>query len=119
MIIKLRSFDDGEMDYFTIRDLALNPTLALRNNIELFTNKTDVGDRDIWQGDILRNDTGRLGRVLWNKPNACWDILSLNAVGQVMYFNPKDWNKLTKVGSVQENPEIIKKGMPPFTGVKP
>ena len=73
-----------------------------------YTSKKDKNNKEIYEGDILSNGTGRIGKVIWFEPQACFDVKPLTAQGTSQAFSPNNWIYCEVIGNIYENPELVK-----------
>jgi len=119
MIKEIRIWDRTmkTMEYGNMYELS--PTGAQDEVVMQGTGKTDRANNDLYDGDLVRNDTGRMGKICWFKHGARWDVTAVNAMGEPGEdFDPVNWErKVLKVGNIWENPEILERKIPPYRGV--
>jgi len=78
-----------------------------------FTGITDKNDVDIYEGDIIQNERGRVCKVIWFQPGGCWDACFLRDTedgrGLDRGFNTNHWPGFVEViGDIHSNPELLK-----------
>lgn len=99
---ELWSYDPGEAP----RPLEKEYTKA----IPLFyTGFRDLDCNEIYKGDLIQNESGRICEVGWNKECGRWDayvkrtVKNDNANG----FSPKEWHRFVRIiGNIYENLEF-------------
>lgn len=73
-----------------------------------YTGAKDINGVEIYEGDILKNESGRIVLVEWfTSPNHLgWDQRAINNVG-----SPNEecclWSTCEVIGNIHENPELI------------
>ena len=76
-----------------------------------FTGLQDKNSKEIYEGDILINTSGRKCSVVWFAPAGCWDANALNDAGNPRGSDPPSWTRETEViGNIYENPELVEIG---------
>ena len=95
------SFGNG--GWFNIR----GRTYVKEKTVGQFTGKKDKDGIDIFQDDLIQNESGRIGRVLWNGNCLSWDSFAVNCSGGYFGMNPAHWSECVKViGNAHDNPEL-------------
>jgi hypothetical protein len=69
---------------------------------EMCTGIIDKNKVEIYNGDILSNGTGRIGKVVWFEPQACFDVEPLTSKGTSKAFEPNNWCHCEVIGNVHE-----------------
>jgi len=102
-------FSDGDLlaDFFAWLDRwkeSKGPYVVMQ-----FTGLQDKNSEDIWEGDYLQNDSGRICEVKWHKIAAVFDCEPVKIVNEdnAWNFKPNLWKFLTKVGDKYSNPELL------------
>ncbi len=120
-IIRFRAFDKrperremiyGIQDSSGMRGPSFGEYLAYPDTYEVmqFTGLVDKNGKDIWEGDILKYDTGhkfeneRYAALLLSE--IFWDTYRWRISYSTGYY---DWTKIEVLGNVFENPELLNK----------
>lgn len=89
--------------------IAMMPCRPETHIVQLFTGLCDKNGNEIYEGDFLKNLSGRICQVVWFQ-SPCfvgWDLKALNGKG-----NPPPrhniWGEWEIIGNVHENPELLK-----------
>lgn len=94
-------------------DTELEDNCLVSDEAMQFTGLTDKNGKDIYAGDLLKNETGRIGKVVWNPHAACWDT---NVVGKIKNtdsfgFSPRAWKyDLEVIGNIHQHSHLLDKG---------
>jgi len=86
-----------------------------KNNLAImqFTGLTDKNGKDVFEGDLLQNESGRIGKVVWHKYCACWDAEVVYAPRSSDFhgFINRDWKYHVEViGNCHQHPELMDRG---------
>ena len=110
--IKFRAWatESGEFDYY---DMARHDdheayTVCNLNSgpIEQYTGLNDCNDVEIYEGDLIENESGRICIVAWHQPSGAWDANPTNDDGDSIGFNPRNWSfSVEIIGNIHENQE--------------
>jgi hypothetical protein len=73
-----------------------------------YTGLKGKNDKEIWEGDILKNNSGRITQVFWDKHCAMFDITVLNTKGIPRLLNDRPDILQEIIGNIYENPELLK-----------
>lgn len=73
-----------------------------------FTGLTDVTNKDIWEGDIIKNvDTEELQVVFWNNEKAAWYCRYMGDANSIVSLHDSIGNLNEKIGNIHDNPELL------------
>ncbi len=104
--------EKGDSVFVSERDTEGGSICQYVEYLELVIPKT-VGqfsnNSDIYEGDLLQNESGRICRAYFNVVCGCWDATPVHAPqssnSDGFWFI--DWNRLKKVGNIHDNPELL------------
>lgn len=73
-----------------------------------YIGKTDINKKEIYEGDIVKTNSGRLCKVIWfSSPQyQGWDLVPIETINPI----PKEWRiweNLEVVGNIFDNPELL------------
>lgn len=83
---------------------------------EQMTGLTDKNGKDVFEGDLIKNDRGRTGRVVWQRHTAAFDTDFVSddgtspnpAIDKSYGFKCYEWNMhIEVIGNIYENPELL------------
>ena len=74
-----------------------------------FTSLQDRQGKDIYEGDLIRNRSGRVCKVEWHQPTGSWDATPVSDKGDSLWFMCTNWGRhIEVIGNIYENPELLK-----------
>ena len=76
-----------------------------------YTGFKDLSSKKIYEGDLIRNGSGRICEVKWNEKCGRWDALVKTIVenDNASGFSPEDWHYAVKaIGNIYENADLLK-----------
>ena len=74
-----------------------------------FTGLLDKNGKEIYDDDLIQNETGRICKVKWCDAYSCWDAKPVNNIGNAFGFNCEVWRHCIEViGNIYENAELFK-----------
>jgi len=72
-----------------------------------YTGLRDKNHREIYEGDIVRFENGKLGKIVWSKKDAGFAV---KVDGELVFFDSDiDADNIEVVGNIFENPELLEK----------
>ena len=70
-----------------------------------YTGLRDKNDKEIYEGDIVRFENGKLGKIVWSKKDVGFAV---KRKVKPLFFNCDiDANNVEVVGNIFENPELL------------
>jgi len=79
-----------------------------RKTLGQLTGLEDKNGKDIYEGDLITNGSGRIGRVLWHDISGSWDSEAQSPDGTHVGFNTFHWKDMIEViGNIHQHPELI------------
>jgi uncharacterized phage protein (TIGR01671 family) len=114
--IKFRAWDKVErkMLYFDLYNIncyiqEFNEALLDGLEFNLFTGLKDRNGKEIWEGDLIKNNTSRICEVTWCKREGAWDAEVVKATGYADGFLPEKWKYCIEViGNIYEHSDLLK-----------
>lgn len=85
---------------------------GFRYVIEQFTGLQDKHGKDIYEGDLIRNNAGRTCQVVWFKPCVGFDCEVVQTIpgDSSVGFSPSLWAGMVEViGNIHSNPELLER----------
>jgi len=69
-----------------------------------YTGKTDLNEIEIFKGDLIQNESGRICEVYFNEIVGCWDakVIELTNGDNSNGFEYCDWGSTTIIGNIYE-----------------
>ena len=74
-----------------------------------YTGLTDKNGKKIFEGDIVTNHKGDIGRVTWYEEYCAFMIYSITE-NKVYWLFDNDFSLIEIIGNIHDNPELLKGG---------
>jgi uncharacterized phage protein (TIGR01671 family) len=74
-----------------------------------YTGLTDKNGKKIFEGDIVTNHKGDIGRVTWYEEYCAFMIYSITE-NKVYWLFDNDFSLIEIIGNIHNNPELLKGG---------
>jgi len=71
-----------------------------------YTGLTDRNGRKIFEGDLIKNSAGEVGRVSWYPEHLAFMIYRKNPP-TVFYMAGNDFSEIEVIGNIHDNPELL------------
>lgn len=73
-------------------------------NVVEYTGSKDCKGVEIYEGDLIKNKSGRICKVVWDNWNGGWDATPMIGIGDWKGFNVSEWKEFTEIiGNIHEN----------------
>lgn len=73
-----------------------------KSKIMQYTGIKDKNNVEIYEFDIIENETGRKGKVIFNKFIGAFDCVAINSKGDPSDFEFRNWKYVKIVGNIHE-----------------
>ena len=82
---------------------------VLPETVGQYTGLTDKNGKKIFEGDIVTNPKGDIGRVTWYEEHCAFMIYSITE-NKVYWLFDNDFSLVEIIGNIHDNPELLKGG---------
>jgi len=77
-----------------------------------YTGIEDKSGKEIYEGDLIQNEYGRICEVVWMEHAGCWDAhvrkFGAESKGGHLGFQNNEWPRhVIIIGNIYENPELL------------
>lgn len=76
------------------------------STVDQYTGLTDRNGVKIFEGDIIRNHKGLLGRVTY-MPEHCAFMIYITSENRYCYLWDNDFTKIEVIGNIHDNPDLL------------
>jgi uncharacterized phage protein (TIGR01671 family) len=123
--IKIRAWDKKNKKWLDGNEWAFDPETSkgwylefgeMMDEIEdivivQYTGLKDKNGKEIWEGDLIQNEDGRICEVIWFQNYGQWDAFVKKIIkhDSASGFSPEEWwHCIEIIGNIYENPELLK-----------
>ncbi len=118
--IKFRAWDKNRKQMGTVTQWTINGAVyyspspdkadqlltAIESELMQFTGLLDKNDKEIYEADWLKDQIGRLHKIVWSEREARFQALFFETEWQPRHI--VDVKVMEVIGNIYENPELIK-----------
>ena len=77
-----------------------------------YTGLEDKNGKEIYEGDLIQNEDGRICEVRWHQKSGQWDSFVRKTIKHDSSngFSPEEWwHCIEAIGNIHENPELLER----------